>query len=174
MRRPALLVAAWLLGGLLAVVLASAAVGRVGNQVTGDRPAPLSAADVRDELAAEAAETTTTTGPATAATDTTTEATSTVAPPAVTPIVPATVDTAAADETRTYPLVGGTATLRFSPAGVTVVAANPNPGFSVEVEPEGSGLEVVFRSATHRSKVEAWWDGGPRDSVEEESDVEDD
>lgn len=175
MRRPALLVAAWLVGGLLAVVLASAAVGRVGNQVTGDRPAPLSAADVRDELAAEAAGTTSTTAAAGAEEPAppTTATTSTTAPVAATTPGP-TEAPAGADETRTYPLVGGTATLRFSPAGVTVVAANPNPGFSVEVEQEGTGLEVAFRSDSHRSKVEAWWDGGPRDSVDEESDVEDD
>lgn len=174
MRRSALLVAAWLAGGVLAVVLATAAVGRVGNQVTGDRPAPLSATDVREELAAEAA-TTTSTAPTTTDTAPTTSALPPVTtPPATTPTGPAPADTAAADETRTYPLVGGTATLRFSPAGVTVVSANPNPGFSVEIEPEGTGLEVTFRSATHRSKVEARWDGGPQDSVEEESDVEDD
>ncbi len=174
MRRSAFLVAAWLVSGLLAVGLATAAVGRVGNQVTGDRPAPLSPADVRDELAAETPGATSTTGPVPGATDAVAATTSTAAPPATSPAGASTGDPAVAEETRTYLLVGGTATLRFSPAGVTVVAANPNPGFSVEIEPEGTGVEVSFRHDGHRSKVEAWWADGPRDAVEEESDVEDD
>lgn len=174
MRRSALLVLAWLAGGLLAVALASAAVGRVGNQVTGDRPAPLSAADVRDELAAEAtASTTATTAPVPAPGEAP-ATTSSTAPP-VTTAEPTTAPTVAPpEETRTYPLIGGTATIRFSPAGVSVVAANPNPGFSVEVEPHDGGVEVSFRGESHRSEVQAWWSGGPQDTVDEESESEDD
>lgn len=75
----------------------------------------------------------------------------------------------APSETRTYSMVGGTATLRFSATGVTVVVASPNAGFSVVQEPtHDSGVRVEFRNDDHRSRVEGWWDDGPRDEVEEQ------
>lgn len=166
MRRTVLLAGAWLLGGAVAVGTASLAVSRVGDRVTDDRPTPLSAAEVRDELAAAAATSTTTTaGPGTTTTTTlpsdpptSTPTTATTAPPATDPA-----------ETRTYPLVGGTATLRFTPAGVTVVSATPQAGFSVDTSPEhGNGIRVEFERDDHRSRVTGWWDGGPRDEVREE------
>lgn len=70
-------------------------------------------------------------------------------------------------ETRTYNLVGGSATLRFSPSGVSLVWADPNPGFQVEVDRSDDHLRVRFDSDTHRSEVEGWWDGGPQDRVDE-------
>jgi hypothetical protein len=71
--------------------------------------------------------------------------------------------------TRTYNLVGGSATLRFSPSGVTVLWADPRAGFRVEVDNRSDGgVRVRFESETHRSELEAWWDGGPRDRVQEE------
>ena len=55
------------------------------------------------------------------------------------------------------------ATLRFSPAGVEVVGATPNEGFSVDSEPEhGNGVKVEFESDAHDSRIDAWWDGGPQ------------
>ena len=181
MRRQVLIVAAWAVAGALAVSLASVAVSRVGNQVTGDRPAPLSASQVQEELAAETSTTSTTmTVPSPDATGTAPAGGPTA--PVVLPPSPTTTTTAATSgpapaptgETRTYSLVGGTATLRFEPTGVTVVVANPNPGFKVEVEPEGPGVEVSFEADHHRSKVHAWWDGGPRDDVEEDAEGDDD
>ncbi len=82
---------------------------------------------------------------------------------------PVTTSTAAApSETRTYSMTGGTATLRFSSSGVTVVVATPNAGFSVVQEPtHDNGVRVEFRNDEHRSRVEGWWEGGPRDEVEE-------
>jgi len=69
---------------------------------------------------------------------------------------------------RTYNLVGGSATLRFEPGKVTVVWANPNPGFRAEIDDrDGGGVRVRFDGDSHRSQVEAWWDGGPQDRVEE-------
>ncbi len=154
MRRTVLLVVVWLVGGAAAVAAASLAVSRVGDQVTDDRPTPLSAAEVREELAAEVTTTSTPRGTTTTTTTTTTTATT----------VPA-----AAAETRTYPMVGGTATLRFTPAGVTVVSATPRPGFSVETSPEhGNGIRVEFDSDDHRSRVTGWWDGGPQEEAREE------
>jgi cytoskeletal protein RodZ len=177
--RRALLVIAWLVGGLAAVSLASAAVSRVGNEVTGDRPSPLSAEEVAAELAAESTTTTEPDGGTPSTSPTSETATSaptptTVAPPPST-VAPPPPTSAAEGELRTYALVGGTATLRFTPAGVTVVTANPNPGYKVEVEPAyGNGVEVSFETDHHKSKVEGWWDGGPRDQVDEEADEDDD
>lgn len=170
--RRSLLVLAWLLGGIAAVALATAAVSRVGNEVTGDRPSPLSADEVAAELAAEA--TGTTSGPPGAATPPDAGTASSLPPPSTALAPPTTTappTTEPAGEVRTYALVGGTATLRFAPAGVTVVTANPNPGYQVELEPaHGSGVEVSFEGNHHKSQVEGWWDGGPRDQVEEEDD----
>jgi hypothetical protein len=58
---------------------------------------------------------------------------------------------------------GGVVTLSFSPAGVDVVGATPNEGFTVDSEPEhGNGVKVEFESDGHESRVDAWWDGGPQ------------
>ena len=66
-------------------------------------------------------------------------------------------------------MVGGTATLRFSAAGVTVLTATPKPGFSVDTSStHGNGVRVEFESDDHRSRVDAWWDGGPQDEVRED------
>ena len=72
--------------------------------------------------------------------------------------------------TRTYNLVGGSATLRFTPSGVSVVLADPKPGFSADVDDDGGRVRIRFESDSHRSQVEGWWDGGPRDEVREDGD----
>jgi hypothetical protein len=187
MRRTVVLAAVWLVvaGGAVAVAWQGVAV--VGNQVTDDRPAPLAASEIESRLA----ESTTTAGAADAPTSTTSSAppadsgsggaepgpvasgvvttqpaTSPTAPPPTTAPPPAAVA-----ETRTYNLQGGTASLRFAPSGVTVVFANPAPGFAVSVEPEhGNGVKVEFESEAHESRVDGWWENGPVDRVQEESD----
>jgi hypothetical protein len=79
-----------------------------------------------------------------------------------------TTTTPPATENRTYALRGGTVTLRFSPSGVDVVVAQPAAGYSYSVESHhGDGLRVEFRSERSRSRVEAWWEGGPREQVSE-------
>ena len=78
---------------------------------------------------------------------------------------------AAADptETRTYSLVGGTVTVEFSSTSVRVIQATPADGFTREVDQEGATqVEVEFRSDDHRSRLEAWWDGGPRSDIDED------
>lgn len=187
-------VAAWLAAGIAAVVLASTGVSMVGRQVTADRPPPLSADEIRTELAAGAGPTTTA-GAAGRTTSVSPTATSVVSgdgsgpaaggaddsepPPARTTTpsgaapppagAPATTVPPAATETRSYTLIGGSATLRFSSSGVTVVSATPNAGFAVETEStHDTGVRVRFRSDSHESEVEGWWDGGPRDEVAEE------
>lgn len=193
MRKTVPYVAAWFVAGVAAVAVASLGVSMVGRQVTGSRPAPLSAEQVREELASTgdepgAGDTTTTAppgptvtaGPATTSTTTGGGGSPTTAPTAggasgpgspdgVTTTTTAAPPPPAAATTRTYKLVGGTATLRFSAERVTVVVATPKAGFSVDVsESHGDGARVEFEGEDHRSRVDAWWDGGPQDEVREE------
>jgi hypothetical protein len=159
MRRSVTFTLAWLVAAGIATMAASRGVAIVADQVTDDRPPPFDAAAVQEALAA--ADSTTTSVPSsgsTSSSETTTSSSN-----------PGTTTTTA--ETRTYNLVGGSAMLRFEPSGVTVVWANPNPGFSVEQEPEhGNGFKVEFESESHRSRVDGWWDGGPRERVRDEPD----
>jgi hypothetical protein len=75
---------------------------------------------------------------------------------------------APAGETRTYNLAGGSVALRYSPSGVSVLWANPSPGFQVEVDDShDNGVRVRFDGNSRRSQVEGWWDGGPRDQVDD-------
>ena len=90
-------------------------------------------------------------------------------PATTSPTAPASTPTTSAGVVRTYNLVGGSATLRFDPGKVTVVWANPNPGFRADIDDrDGGGVRVRFDGDSGRSQVEAWWDGGPQDRVEEE------
>ncbi|HEX4979647.1 MAG TPA: hypothetical protein VFV35_06245 [Acidimicrobiales bacterium] len=168
----------WLAAAAAALTVAWQGVGVVGDQVTDRRPAPLAAADIEARLAA----TTTTSPTPAAATPSTIPPESTVGTTTPTqvpaPSTPTTTAPAVApagttppvqSETRTYSLQGGTASLRYSPAGVEVVFANPAAGYTVDVEPEhGNGVTVEFESEAHESRVDGWWEGGPVDRVREE------
>lgn len=183
MRRTLTGIGLWVGAAIIAVVVAFQGVGVVGDQVTDERPAALAASDIEDRLAAAATSTTgaptssaslpttTTTGAPTSAVSTTVAAVApAVSSPSTPPATaaPAATSIPSAAETRTYELVGGTAVLRFSPAGVEVVFATPNPGFSVEEEPEhGNGVKVEFESESHESRVDGWWDNGPQERVRE-------
>jgi hypothetical protein len=70
---------------------------------------------------------------------------------------------------QTFELLGGTATVRFSPTAVEVLSAVPAPGFTAKVEPEGQGTRVEFESAGHRSRLDAWWAGQPRHEIDEQA-----
>lgn len=74
---------------------------------------------------------------------------------------------------RTFELYGGTATVRFSPAGVDVLSAVPDAGFSADVEPEDGGMRVEFESDHHRSRLDVWWNGEPRYETEERDNDDD-
>ncbi len=173
MRRTALYFAAWFAAGVTAVLLAGAGLGMVGQQVSGSRPAPLSAEQVREELPATSstssttsttASTTPTTAPATTSTTAGTTDGGTDGSPSTTTTAPA-----AAPTTRSYEMVGGTATVRFSAGAVTLVAATPKAGFTVDVgEGHSNGVRVEFEDEDHESRLDAWWDGGPQDEVREE------
>lgn len=185
MKRTFALSAVWVVVALAAVTVAWKGVAVVGDQVTDERPAALAASDIEDRLAGATTTTTssdtsttssTPSAPSTSAIDSTTStsqqsATTTTGTSAPgTSSTTSTTATGEAGETRTYNLVGGTASLRFLPSGVEVVFANPAPGFTVEIEPEHvNGVKVEFESPTHESRVDGWWEGGPVDRVREKS-----
>lgn len=78
-----------------------------------------------------------------------------------------------ASELRSYSVVGGSVTLRFSPGKVEVVSVQPNPGFTVDIEGDGTAeASVRLESETHESRVKGWWEAGhgPRDEVREDAD----
>ena len=65
--------------------------------------------------------------------------------------------------------MGGNRDTALLPAGVTVLTASPASGFTVEIgDSHGGGKRVEFESEDHRSRLEAWWDGGPQDEVRED------
>ncbi|MCO8126126.1 hypothetical protein NHL50_02775 [Acidimicrobiia bacterium EGI L10123] len=188
-RRAIPLAVAWVAAAVIAVAVASWGVALVGRSVTEERPAALASAEVEERLAEVAStapgSSTSTTLPSTEETATTevgsdaaVPATSAPGPaPTTTTVPPATTapppTAAPAGETRTYTLVGGTASLRFTPSGVTVVFANPAQGFDVEIEPEhGNGVKIEFENDAHESRLEGWWEGGPQDRIEERPDGE--
>lgn len=186
-------VAAWFVAAAVALAVAWQGVAIVTDQVTEQRPAPLSAGEIKAAGKSEAASPSSmpassvptpspSSVPTQAAAPSTTvrpsSPTTTVRAEDRTPTssvatVPSTTTTTASapasSVTRTYTLVGGSASLKFSPSGVTVNWANPNPGFDVKVEPEnGNGVKVEFESSSHRSRVDGWWADGPQDRVREE------
>jgi hypothetical protein len=174
-RRRTAMVALWALGTMFAAFVAWRGVAVVGDAVTGDRPDALSGDDVATALAAASASTASTasTGESTSAPSTGapsgTSAT-TARPRTPTTNLPATAPptTAPSGSIRNYNLVGGTATIRFTPTSVTVVLTRPRDGFSVRVEQQSpTSVEVRFESDDHESRLEAFWSGGPRDDIEE-------
>jgi len=86
------------------------------------------------------------------------------------PATPVPAPTTQPSQTRTFALVGGTTAISFSPSGAEVVWANPNPGFTVEIEVESSSVEVHFEADHHESRIEAWWSNGPQHNTREEPD----
>jgi hypothetical protein len=146
-RRSLALGAVWVVAAALAAGVAWAGIGVVGDQVTDDRPPPLSADEIARAVEVDSpGDTTDTRVPAPGGSTTTTNPGGN-----------------GAATTETYRMVGGVVTLRFTPAGVTVLGATPNQGFTVDSEPEhGNGVKVEFESDGHESRIDGWWDGGPQ------------
>lgn len=152
MRRSLALGLAWLLAAAVATAVAWQGVGLIGDQVTDPRPATLTDAEI--EAALEATPTTTTAPPRTG-----------TPPPGG--------GAGAGEEAviETFDVTGGAAALRFSPDGVTVVWATPDPGYEVESEPgDGNGWRIEFEGDAGQSRIDAWWDGGPRSRVRDADD----
>ena len=183
MRKTLPYLAAWFLAGVVAVAVASAGVSMVGDQVTDNAAqAPLSAEQVREELAAGSDDATTTEPPA--ATTTTITAT------------PTTVDAGGASGDDSAASTGGGATTtsttppppssggvdqdlqpgrRHRHAAVQRRPASPSsPPCPTPASPSTSatahdnGARVEFESEDHRSRVDGWWAGGPQDEVRED------
>jgi cytoskeletal protein RodZ len=177
MPRRLVLVLAWLGATVLAVGVASAAVGTVRNQVT-DRPQTtdpfFAAAPIADSSTTTLATTSTlvtTTAPTTTlpTTTTTIAETSTTQPSTVTTTTRPTTTTTVAPTTTappkpvtsTYDLVGGSVTISAVNPNVSLVGAVPNSGFTVKVENAGPNeVKVEFRSESRESEFSAKWDGG--------------
>ena len=151
---------AWLVAAVVATTVAWQGVGLVGDQVTDDRPATLTASEVEAALAAGAEGTTT--GPTASPSPghrRTTGPTTTAAPAAPGP----------PPETRSVRAHRGVGRAALHPDGVSVVFATPNPGYQVRSEPtDGGGWRVEFDGDAGRSRVEGWWDGGPQDRVDDD------
>jgi hypothetical protein len=190
MRRVALYGIGWVAAAAVAILLAWQGVGLVGRNVTDNHPRALSADEARQALGdgPTAGGGSPDTGPATtspagpggspAGSSSTTGSTASRPRPTATtqptPSAPTSPSTAGG-AVRTYNLVGGSTALRFDPSGtVMVVWANPNSGFRADVDArDGGGVRVRFDGDSGRSQVEAWWDGGPQDRVEEQGGDED-
>jgi hypothetical protein len=70
-------------------------------------------------------------------------------------------------EDKTYQLVGGSVGVRFANGGARLLWANPNNGYRVETSSEGGQVEVQFDNGQHESRLQAWWDNGPQQQIEE-------
>ena len=107
---------------------------------------------------------------------TTPAAPASAAPPTVVPVAsPVTVAVAVPTPTpdphvQTFELSGGTTAVSYAGGVVEVLWAAPEDGFTVEIEPEGAGWKVEFRSGAHRSRVDVWWDGALQHDVHERAD----
>jgi hypothetical protein len=151
---------AWLAAAVAASVIAWQGVGLVGDQVTDRRPATLTAEEIEAALAEPAGD----------------DPSPPTSPPGTSgsaPEGPTTTTTVADPEAEllTYDLGGGTVALRFSPGGVTIEFAVPEPGFEVRSQDvEGNGVRVEFVGDEGRSRVEGWWDGGPQQRVDDDFD----
>jgi hypothetical protein len=91
----------------------------------------------------------------------------TTAPPSTAP--PTTGPPPVEPVTLTIPSEGGSATIRFAPDAVTVLAATPAAGYAAKVSPQGStAVRVEFESEERRSRIDASWNGGPVSEVRED------
>ncbi len=146
-----------------------------GDQVSTSTTATTTAGSGTDGTATTSRTATTGTTPTTGTTATT-ATTSTTGTTATTGSTSATGGTTATTggsnpqpyETKTFTLVGGATSIKFSPSYTKVLWASPNPGYEVRIDPTSDGVEVEFRSDDHRSRIEAWWDNGPRHEIRED------
>ena len=123
--------------------------------------APITSTTTARPTSSTAPPSTTTTAPPTTPSTTTTPTTTT--PPTTT------TTTAPQTQTLTFHLVGGSTSIAFSPAGATVLWASPNPGFAVDID-HGAESRVEFESDGHKTRIDAWWSGGPQHEIREDAD----
>ncbi|MEA3501218.1 MAG: hypothetical protein U9R47_00465 [Actinomycetota bacterium] len=193
----------WLAVTVTAVLIASAAVSSVRDQVTDTPTAAASPTTIAlrtteqavldptelesssptsiDEPIKTTTTTTTTTPPATTTIplqSTTTVPTTTVPSspdPTTTTTTTAPTTTAPTTEIRSYELVGGSVSVEISSETVRLAGASPKPGFTMEVENSGpEKVEVEFHSEDHESHFSGKIEDGEFKPSIDESDDEDD
>jgi len=174
----------WVVATLVATTVALAAVRSVAGQVVDEPGSPLLAATGSLGLADSTSSTSSTTTQAPTSTTvvpddglivvssgpdeteevtntTSAPVTSTTAAPTATTEPPTTTTAGPAAETTTYQLAGGWVRITSSPGVVTLDAAGPNSGYTMEVEKAGPDeVEVKFRDGEEHSTFKASWDGG--------------
>ena len=178
--RRALLAATWLAGTALATLIVYEAVGAVALQVTDQGLEPLSQPGVAESFE-------TPTGPAGSPAATPANASPSGVPQPTQPAAPAPVAggggggagggasspaPAAASTSRTFTLIGGTASVSCTGGQVLLNWATPNSGFAVDTGSSDGGakVEVRFRSDAHESQLQAWCSGGVvQGTVQEQS-----
>ena len=80
--------------------------------------------------------------------------------------------TAAPAQTRSSELQGGTVGVRFENGGARLLYATPKSGYTVRIDKNGPPeVDVRFDSDTHKSRLRAWWDGGPQARAQEEAET---
>ena len=178
--RRVLLFATWLAGTLLATAVVYEAVHMVAGQVTELHADALPQAGVGQAIKPTAAPSVGLPETAPAGTPISPSSSPGGSPPLdATPPVTGTGSAsttpsppAQPNDTRTFSLVGGTASVTCTGSQITVNWATPNSGFEVEIDSSSGGgtIEVRFRSDTHESRLEAWCSGGHvQSSIREES-----
>jgi hypothetical protein len=60
--------------------------------------------------------------------------------------------------------------VHFENGGARLLWATPKPGFRVDSSGSSDQVDVRFRSDDHESRLNAFWDNGPRSEVEERDD----
>ncbi len=166
-----LLTALWLVGTVVAAMVAWQSLSFVSASTEGEVTAPTRSDgnDTGTTVTSGGVPSTTTTQPSTstpAPAETSTTSASAISSTSTT-------DSAGPTEEpieQTFDLVGGRVAISFSPSEVAVLWATPAPGYTVRSHPEDGGVEVEFDNGEHESKIEAWWADGPRFETREEDD----
>ncbi|MCB1247553.1 MAG: hypothetical protein KDB69_09830 [Acidimicrobiia bacterium] len=163
---------AWLAATMVAVVIASAAVGTVRSE--SEQPSATSPYfNTSTTVATDQSSTTSTGTPGSTSTTSSTapssgSSTSTTVTtlPGSTSSTSVTTTTEASTTTtptspKTYTLAGGTVTIAANDPTVTLVGAVPKAGFTVDVEHTGPDeVRVEFESENHESSFRAEWEDG--------------
>lgn len=175
--RRALLAATWLAGTALATLIVYEAVSAVAVEVTEQRPEPLSRAAVERALAEPSPSLGSGSSPTGAPSPAASASTPAPSPPPAKPPaggggVSTPIPSNPSTNTRTFALVGGTASLTCNGGQLALNWATPNSGFWVDTGSSDGGaqIEVRFRSDTHESQLQAWCSGGVvQGSVQEQT-----
>jgi hypothetical protein len=154
----------WLVAAAVAVGVGFGAVRMVGDEVTDQIPAPLSAGRVAELSATPGA-------PASAAVSPLPRVTATTAPPRRGTTTPAqtrraevktpTAPTHQATSTRTVRVTGGTVAVRCTGNSAGLLYARPDNGYASRVQSRGPAeVEVEFESGAGSGRVKARCSGG--------------